>query len=160
MATRQEILIKIQERDVRWVDIFFNTNFNASMTSKLLKPHLSLQSAGVDGHRMLKKANVQELIAVKREHLKMKEDIQLSYLVQELKDIVLDVKQEQIERDDNGRVTSKPDRANAIRAIDTLAKLAGLYTNKVDVTSNGKEVLQEITINIVKPKEKEEENED
>ncbi len=134
----KEKLIKEEEYMIRWVDTYFNTNFNGRMTSKFLKPHLSLDSCEVDAARMLGKDRVKELIAIKREQIRIQENVELSWVIKELQNIVFDVNQEDIERDDNGRITSKPDRRSKIEAIKTIAKICGFEApNKLDVTTNG-----------------------
>lgn len=132
--TNKEKLIKEEEYMIRWVDTYFNTNFNGRMTSKFLKPHLSLESCEVDAARMLGKDRVKELIAIKREQIRLQENVELSWVIKELQNIVFDVNQEDVERDDNGRITSKPDRRSKIEAIKTLAKICGLEApKKVDM---------------------------
>ena len=77
-------------------------------------------------------------------------------MVSSLKEVIYDVKTEETERDDNNRIIAKPDRTSLIKAVDTLAKLGGFYTQKMDVTSNGQTIIPEIKINIVQPKQDEE----
>lgn len=142
MAKKKEITIKEEAYMVKWVDVYFNTNFNGRITSKFLKPHLSLESCEVDAARMLGKDRVKELIAIKQEHNRMKSEITFDFIVKELKSIIYDVNEEEIERDDTGRITSKPDRRSKIEAIKTLAKIAGLdnHEKKVDITTNGENI--------------------
>lgn len=145
-------LTKQEEYEIRWVDAYFNHNFNGGLTSKSLKPHLSMESAMVEASKLLRKAKVQELIELKREHIRMRENVDLGFLISSLTKVVLDCEAEDTERDPaTGKIWSKPDRVNLIKAVDGLAKLAGYYTQKIDV-SGINEQPQEITINIIKPK--------
>lgn len=144
MKKKKETLIKEEEYMIRWVDTYFNTNFNGRMTSKFLKPHLSLESCEVDAARMLGKDRVKELIAIKQEQIRMNENVELAWLIKELKDIVYDVNQEDIERDQDGKIINKPDRRSKLDAIKTLAKISGLdnHQQKLDITTNGENINQ------------------
>ena len=97
------------------------------------------------------------MIAMKKEELRLKEEVKLEFLISELTSIIFDVKQEGIERDDNGRITSKPDRNSALKALDMLAKLGGYYQQKIDMTTNGENINQ-FTIKIIPPNNYEEDN--
>jgi hypothetical protein len=114
----------------QWVDTYFNTNLNGRMTSKFLKPHLTLDAAEVDAARMLGNARVKELIEIKQEQIRLKQEITLDFIVNGLKTIIYDVMQEEVERDNNGRITSKPDRKSALAAYQQLTKIAGFEAPK------------------------------
>jgi len=137
---KKETTIKKEITNERWVDAYFNHNFNGRLTSKSLNPDLTLESAEVHASRMLGNDKVKELIEIKHEQIRMKSNIDLEYIVSELKNIIIDVKQEQIERDENGKITSKPDRKSALMAIQQLSKIAGFETKKVDITSGGEKI--------------------
>jgi len=142
MATNKEKLLKQEEYQKRWVSAYFNNSFNGRITSKFLKPHLTLQAAEVDAARMLGNDRVKELIELKQAEIAIREDISLSFLVGELKSIIFDVKSETTERDMiTGRILSKPDRANALKAIDILGKLGGHYVTKQEITVKGEQPL-------------------
>jgi hypothetical protein len=126
----KEQLKKQELYQQQWVDTYFNTNLNGRMTSKFLKPHLTLDAAEVDAARMLGNARVKELIEIKQEHIRIKQDVSLEFIVNGLKRIIMDVSEEMIERDDNGRITSKPDRKSALAAYQQLTKIAGFEAPK------------------------------
>jgi hypothetical protein len=131
-------LKKIELYQEQWVDTYFNTNFNGRMTSKFLKPHLTLESAEQDAARMLGNDRIKELIAIKQEQIRIKQEITLDFIVNGLKNIIYDVAQESIERDDNGRIISKPDRKSALAAYQQLTKIAGFEApKKQEVILNG-----------------------
>jgi hypothetical protein len=139
----KELLIKQEMYQQQWVDVYFNTNFNGRMTSKFLKPHITLEAAEVDASRMLGNDKVKEMIVIKQEQIRLKEQITLDFIVNGLKSIIFDVMQEDIERDENGRITSKPDRKSALAAYQQLTKIAGFYApKKIDVTTNGENINQ------------------
>ena len=143
MATnKKETFLKQEEYKKRWVDAYFNHSFNGRITSKYLKPHLSLDSAEVDAARMLGDVRIKELIEIKQAEISIKEDISLSFLVAELKSIILDVKSETTERDPlSGRILSKPDRTSTLKAIDILGKLGGHFVTKQEITVKGEQPL-------------------
>ena len=126
----KEQLKKQEIYQEQWVDTYFNTNLNGRMTSKFLKPHLTLDAAEVDAARMLGNARVKELIEIKQEHIRIKQEVSLEFIVNGLKSIIFDVMQEDVERDDNGRITSKPDRKSALAAYQQLTKIAGFEAPK------------------------------
>ena len=128
---------KLTDIQKRFVDIWFNMNFNGRLAYKQLHPNVTNESADVMASKILSLDKVKDYIELKHEQLRLKEEIKLSFIVGELTNIVLDVKEETVERDDNGRITSKPDRANAIKALQQLSKLGGFETKKVDVSING-----------------------
>jgi hypothetical protein len=134
----KEQLKKQELYQQQWVDTYFNTNLNGRMTSKFLKPHLTLDAAEVDAARMLGNARVKELIEIKQEHIRIKQDVSLEFIVNGLKRIIMDVSEEMIERDDNGRITSKPDRKSALAAYQQLTKIAGFEApKKQDISISG-----------------------
>lgn len=149
---KKETLLKEDEYMIRWVDAYFNNNFNGRITSKALKPHLTLESCEVDAARMLGKDRVKELIELKQEQVRKEQNIDLGFLIFNLKKILIDVSLEETERCEiTNKITSKPDRNSALKAIDILAKLGGYYTERRDITSNGQSITPEIKINIIKP---------
>lgn len=126
---------KIQEDKItplqsQFVDIWFNMNFNGKLAYKQLKPNVTNDTAEVEASKLLRLPKVQDYIELKREQIRIKEDITLDFIVSGLKSIIYDVMQEDIERDDNGRITSKPDRKSALSAYQQLAKIAGFEAPK------------------------------
>jgi hypothetical protein len=135
---KEDTLKKQELYQEQWVDTYFNTNFNGRMTSKFLKPHLSLESAEQDAARMVGNDRIKDLIAIKQEQIRIKQDVSLEFIVNGLKSIIFDVMQEEVERDDNGRITSKPDRKSALAAYQQLTKIAGFDApKKIDVKLSG-----------------------
>jgi len=126
---------KIQEDNItpfqsQFVDIWFNMNFNGKLAYKQLKPNVGNDTAEVEASKLLRLPKVQDYIELKREQIRIKEDITLDFIVSGLKSIIYDVMQEDIERDDNGRITSKPDRKSALAAYQQLTKIAGFEAPK------------------------------
>jgi len=141
----------------QFVDLLFKNNFNGLLTYRTLKPELTQNSAAVESSRLLKNPNIQYYIDVKKEQIRKNEEIELSWLVKELKNIVYEINTEDhLTFDDKGKALNKPDYRNKIEAIKTLAKLAGYeQPKKIDITTDGQafnEIPQEITININKSK--------
>ena len=119
------------------VDEWFINGMNAYKAYMKVKPFVKKNSAKQLAVILFKREDVQKYIEQKRNKMDNKSKIELEYLIKELVSIVESVKEEEIERDDRNRITSKPDRASALKAIDILAKIAGAYTNKIDVTTKG-----------------------
>lgn len=155
MARQKKNKDELNDLESRFLSIYINNGFNATAAYLLASPGVQYDTARTEGSKLLAKPHVQHELEIRKLAIKNKENIELGFLVQELKAIIYDVKTEETERGPDGRITSKPDRTSAIKAIDTLAKLAGLYTQKVDLTSNGNDILQEIKINIIAPKKEE-----
>ena len=122
-----------------FADRFISNGENATVAYMLTKPNSSLQSARVQAHRILHKPEVQKYLELRKQDIANRENIDLGFLVTHMKNIMFDVAQEQVERDERGRITSKPDRQSSIKAADLLAKLAGFYNDKqtVNIQSNG-----------------------
>jgi hypothetical protein len=141
----KELLKKQELYYQQWVDTYFNNSFNGRITSKMLKPHLSLESAEVDAARMLGNDSIQELIELKKAQIKIKEDIKLEWIVKELKDVVFEIKQQEpVEYDAEGRVINKKNYKDLLGAINQLIKISGYdnHQQKIDVTTNGENINQ------------------
>ena len=134
---------KITIFEQQFVDTWFRMNFNGRLSYKQLKPNVTKETAEVEASKILSKPKVQEYVELKREQIRLKEEVELGWLVNELKNVVYDVNQEDTERDANGRITAKPDRRSKLEAIKILAKIAGLEAPaKLDVTTNGESINQ------------------
>ena len=134
---------KITPFQEQFVDIWFNMQFNGKLAYKQLKPNVTNQTAEVEASKLLRLPKVQDYIAIKQEQIRLKQEITLDFIVNGLKNIIFDVMQEDIERDDNGRITSKPDRKSALAAYQQLTKIAGFDApKKIDVTTNGENINQ------------------
>ena len=130
----------------QFVDIWFNMNFNGKLAYKQLKPNVTNETATVEASKLLTIPNVQDYIELKREHIRIKQEISLDFIIAELKSIIIDVKQEEIERDaTTGKITDKPDRRSAIEALKLLTRIGGYDTKKVDITSGGEKIKIDFT---------------
>ena len=151
IKNKEDILTPFQQQ---FIDIWFNLSFNGRLAYKQLRPNVSNTSADEMASAIIAQEKVKNYIELKREQIRLKEEIKLDWVVSELKNIVLDVKGEQIERDpQTNRILSRPQTKDAIAALALLSKIAGFETKKLDVTTNGKDIFNEITVNIIKPKE-------
>lgn len=122
----------------QFVDIWFNMCFNGKLAYKQLKPNVTNETAEVEASKILRIPKVQDYIELKREHIRIKQDVSLEFIVNGLKSIIMDVAEEMVERDDNGRITSKPDRKSALAAYQQLTKIAGFDApKKIDVKLSG-----------------------
>lgn len=130
MAKKKVQEDKLTPFQQQFVDIWFNMNFNGKLAYKQLKPNVSNQTAEVEASKLLRLPKVEDYIELKREQIRIKEEITLDFIVSGLKRIIYDVMQEEVERDDNGRITSKPDRKSALAAYQQLTKIAGFEAPK------------------------------
>jgi hypothetical protein len=126
---------KIQEDKItpfqsQFVDIWFNMNFNGKLAYKQLKPTVTNETAEVEASKLLRLPKVQDYIELKREQIRLKQEVTLEFIVNGLKSIIFDVMQEEVERDQDGRITSKPDRKSALAAYQQLTKIAGFEAPK------------------------------
>ncbi len=138
-----DVSLKLETEYQKWVDVYFNFNFNGKLTSKQLKPHLTMGSAEVDAARMLGNARVQEIIELKREQIRQRENIKLDFLIHQLTSIVLTEDTQEIERDANNEIIRSKTKSNnsaRIQAMNLLSKIAGFETKKVDITSGGEKI--------------------
>lgn len=121
-----------------------------------------MASAEQDAKRMLGNDRVKELIEIKREHIRIKENVTLDFIVSELKNIIIDVKQQEIERDpQSGRITSKPEYRASLEAIKQLSTLMGYNApKKVDITTNGNDINTVINIGFFDDDKEDNVNED
>lgn len=125
--TQEDKLTPFQEQ---FVDIWFNMNFNGKLAYKQLKPNVGNDTAEVEASKLLRLPKVQDYIELKREQIRIKQEITLDFIVSGLKSIIYDVMQEEVERDQDGRITSKPDRKSALAAYQQLTKIAGFEAPK------------------------------
>lgn len=145
----------------QFIDIWFRMNFNGRLAYKQLKPHVTNETADAEASRILSTEKAKDYIELKKEQIRIKEEVELSWIVSQLKNIVYDINTQDITRFDNeGRPLNKTDHRAKIEAIKTLAKITGLEApSKMDVTSNGQSIIPEIKINIIQPKQDNEEEE-
>jgi phage terminase small subunit len=135
---KKKIEDKITPFQQQFVDIWFNMNFNGKLAYKQLKPNVSNETATVEASKLLTIPNVVDYIELKQEHIRIKQEVSLEFIVNGLKSIIMDVAEEQVERDDQGRITSKPDRKSALAAYQQLTKIAGFDApKKIDVKLSG-----------------------
>lgn len=124
---------EITDFEKQFVDVYLNMNMNGRLAYKQLKPGVTNDSADALASKLLSSIRVSDYLEMKQEQIRMKEEIQLSWIVSELKNIILDVKAEQIERDPvTGKIYIKPDRKSALAALAQLSKIAGFEVKKED----------------------------
>lgn len=122
-----------------FIDRYLSNGYNGTVAYMLASPNVSENVARVEASRLLKNPKITRYLILKKQEIANKEDIQLSFLVNNAKNIIFDIAQETTERDAEGRIISKPDRANALKAMEFLAKLAGYFEKKpaINIQSNG-----------------------
>lgn len=148
---------ELTEFERRFCDIWFRIR-NGRLAYKQLKPHVKDTTADTESSKILSYAKVKTYIENKEVEIQLKEQVELSWIIKELKNIVYDINTQDITVFDNeGRPLNKTDHRAKIEAIKTLAKITGLEApSKMDVTSNGQSIIPEIKINIIQPKQEEE----
>jgi hypothetical protein len=110
-----------------FVDEYFTNGFNATLAYRNIKATANYNTGSKAAHDILKRPEVVDYVNFKREEIAAREDIQLSFIVQELKNII-----------EETRVS----KSNQIRlqALTQLSKIAGFETKKVDITSKGESI--------------------
>jgi hypothetical protein len=146
---------KILPFEQQFVDVWFTTSFNGRLAYKQLRPNVTMESAEQWASVTLAQPRVKEYIEQKQEQIRQKEEIKLSDIVSKLKLMIDEVDNEGDERDANGRLVQRKDRKSQLAAIAQLSKIAGFETKKMDVTTNGKDITQEIKIKIIRPNQEE-----
>jgi hypothetical protein len=131
---------KITPFEQQFVDTWFRMGFNAKLAYKQLKPNVSMATAETEGPAILRKPQIQDYVELKKEQIRLKEEVELSWVISQLKNIVYDINtNDHTVFDDEGRAINKTDNRTKIEAIKTLIKVAGLdnHQQKIDVTTNG-----------------------
>lgn len=129
---------ELTEFEKQFCDIWFRIR-NGRLAYKQLKPHVKDNTADTESSKILSYAKVKTYIENKEVEMQLKEEVELSWIVKELKNIVYDINtQDMTVFDAEGRALNKTDHRAKIEAIKTLAKITGLEApKKLDVTSNG-----------------------
>ena len=117
----------LTDLEVNLLNIWFNNGFNGTDAYTICKPGCTNGTARTEAASILAKPNVQTEIAKRKLAIQSKSEIKLDLMVSTLKSLMYDC-------------ISDGDRANLLKTIDTLNKMAGFYTQKVDVTSQGDKV--------------------
>jgi phage terminase small subunit len=134
---------KITPLQEQFVDIWFNMQFNGKLAYKKLKPNVTNETAEVEASKLLRLPKVQDYIELKREQIRIKEQVELSWVINQLKNIVYDINtNDHTVFDADGKAINKTDHRTKIEALKTLAKIAGLdnHQQKIDVTTNGENI--------------------
>jgi hypothetical protein len=133
--------------ETQFVDIWFNMGFNGRLAYKQLKPNVLSTTADTEASKLLSLPKIQDYIELKKEQLRMKEEIKLDFLVHQLTGIVLTEDTEEIERDGQGNILKTRTKTNntaRIQAMNLLSKLGGLETKKVEMKIDGNISLKEM----------------
>jgi hypothetical protein len=152
---KKENTNQIKDWEKQFVDVYFNNGFNARQAYKTVKPNVKIESADVLSHQLLKEDRVKEYIEQKQIQIQMQQEVKLEWLVKELKEIVYEIKQQDPYELVDDKILVKKDYKALIAALDQLGKIGGHQTKKIDVTSGGEQILTDIKINIIRPKEDE-----
>ncbi len=141
MAQKKKNENELTPFEEQFLDVYIRMNNNGRLAYKSLKPGVKDTTADTEASKILSYPKVQSALEMKREQIRLKEEIELSWIIKELKNIVLDVNAEQIERDPvTGKIYDKPDRKSKIAALQQLSKIAGFETKKIDLTSGGEKI--------------------
>lgn len=129
---------ELTEFERQFADIWFRIR-NGRLAYKQLKPHVKDTTADTEASKILGYAKVKTYIENKEVEMQLKEQVELSWIIKELKNIVYDINtQDMTVFDAEGRALNKTDHRAKIEAIKTIAKITGLEApKKVDVTTNG-----------------------
>lgn len=118
----------LSESNKRFIETYLLNGFNITGAYMSAYPNASFETARTNGYRMFRTPVVAKEIKRRQDEIADKERIELSYLVQTLKDVIEEVKQEETERDPkSGKFVARPDRQALLKAVDILAKLSGAY---------------------------------
>jgi len=117
----------LTDMEQQFVNQYLTNGGNARAAFLVVKPSYSPQNASSASSKLMKKPEVIAYLELRRAELLNKEDIQLSYLVQNLKKIIADVNDESTERDKNGRIIHKPDRMSALKALVDIWRKSPMY---------------------------------
>ena len=131
---------ELTQFEEQFINVYIKMNNNGRLAYKSLKPEVTNESADTLSSKLLSSIKVQEYLEMKREEIRQKEQIELSWLVQQLKNIILEEYSVEVDKDGEGeilRIKTKSNYQAKLQALQQLAKIAGFETKKVDITTNG-----------------------
>lgn len=119
---------------------YLKNGFNGTEAYLVAYPDVNRNTAKTNGSKVIKHPLVQAEIMKYQMNNKKKNDIEISYIIENLMEIV-----------ESSKLDDKVDRISILKALDQLSKISGLYvTNiKTEVVNP----LEEITINIIRSNE-------
>lgn len=139
--------------ETQFIDIWFNMGFNGRLSYKQLKPNVLNSTADAESSRILASEKAIDYIELKHAHIKMKQEIKLEVLINQLNEIMLTQDTEEIERGGDGEIIRRKTKTNnsaRIQAMNLLSKIGGFDSPKrLDITTNG-ESINNITWNETK----------
>jgi len=154
MSQKKKDKNALTDLELNFISIWFSNGFNGTQAYRMAKPDCTEETARVAAAKLLAKDNVKSEIELRKLAIRNRENIDLGFLVSELKSIIYELKPyDAVEYNNEGRVINKKDYKSIIAAINTLAKIGGFdnHTQKIEI-DNINETPQEITININKSK--------
>ncbi len=130
----------LNELEERFLNHYLNNGFNATQAYIAIKPKAAYDTAKHEGNIMAKKPHVIMGIEKRLAEERQKEEIKKSEIVSKLKTLMYEC-------------ITDADRANLLKTIDILNKMAGHYQQNVDITSKGDKI--NITLNLGQDNENE-----
>lgn len=130
---------ELTDFEKQFADIWFRIR-NGRVSYKRLKPEVKDTTADTEACKLLSLPKIKNYLEEKEIELRLKEEVELSWVVTQLKNIVYDINtNDHTVFDDDGKALNKTDHRAKIEAIKTLAKIAGLdnHQQKLDITTNG-----------------------
>lgn len=135
---------ELTDFEKNFCDLWFRIR-NGRLAYKHLKPNVKDTTADTEASKLLGLTKVKNYLEKKEIELRLKEEVELSWVIKQLKDIVYDINiNDHTTFDSDGKAINKTDHRAKIEAIKTLAKIAGLdnHQQKIDVTTNGSPINQ------------------
>lgn len=150
----KEKVLSIKEKT--FIKKYFQYKFNGTKAYMAINPNVGYDTAKNEASLLMGNPLVKEEIRKQQDLIEEKEDVQLSFLVQTLKIIILEESAKpEFTYDDNGRLIGKQDKKLIMTATDQLAKLVGHYKDKTDINIINMEMPTKIKMNLILPTIKE-----
>lgn len=131
----------LTDLEIRFIDVWFNCGFKNGLAYRTVSPDVTVASSDSLASKILASEAGKAYVEQKREEIRKKEEINLSFIVTQLKSIIFEVQQQMEERDEKGKLIARKDFKSQLTALAQLSKLAGLDApKKIDVTSGGEPI--------------------
>jgi hypothetical protein len=123
MARKLKDENNLSDLEQKFIDIWFTNGFNGSDAYRRAKPNATIETARVEGSKLLAKPNVADEVAKRKEQIRQDEEIKLGSLVTKLKNLMYECIQDS-------------DRGNLLKTIELLGKFGGHFETKHKVTGD------------------------
>lgn len=157
MANKKEVLPEDKPLSIKekmFIKEYVKNKFNATKAYHKVFPDANDSTCSTNSTRLVKRPRVQKAIALEKERLFERENIELGFIVETLKErLANELAKPEYTYNNEGRIIGKQDGKLIIMITAELSKLAGLYKDKNDIIINNHLEPTKINVKIIKPKD-------